>query len=322
MSSLALFGFLIWMLARDGRLSWFAILIAVCAAQGILITLVQHYEISALRWVQPLGAALIPPLAWMSFQVTAVRPLSPGDLRHSAGPVLALFLLLFLPGGLDALIPLLFIGYGLAIILISAQGGDALPGLKLVDSQRPSRIWLIIGITLIASAGADALILIAHIQEADALRRWVLSLYSSLSLLTIGAFVLTDPLRPSGLAETAGTAPTPLAEEEDHEVFARLESFMTEHRPYLNPDLSLTQIARRLHVPVKSVSKAVNKVTGENGSRYINRARIVAAQDAMQAGQSITQAMYAAGFNTKSNFNREFLRVVGTSPSSWLQDQS
>ena len=29
--------------------------------------------------------------------------------------------------------------------------------------------------------------------------------------------------------------------------------------------------------------------------------------------------MLASGFNTKSNFNREFLRVTGKNPSDWLK---
>jgi AraC-like DNA-binding protein len=32
--------------------------------------------------------------------------------------------------------------------------------------------------------------------------------------------------------------------------------------------------------------------------------------------------MLESGFNTKSNFNREFLRVVGKSPSEWLAGQT
>lgn len=32
---------------------------------------------------------------------------------------------------------------------------------------------------------------------------------------------------------------------------------------------------------------------------------------------TITEAMNEAGFSTKSNFNREFKRVTGLSPSEW-----
>ncbi|MCK0097339.1 helix-turn-helix domain-containing protein [Yoonia sp. F2084L] len=38
------------------------------------------------------------------------------------------------------------------------------------------------------------------------------------------------------------------------------------------------------------------------------------------AENSITNAMLSSGFNTKSNFNREFLRISGKSPSDWLTD--
>ncbi len=34
---------------------------------------------------------------------------------------------------------------------------------------------------------------------------------------------------------------------------------------------------------------------------------------------SVTEAMLSAGFNTKSNFNREFLRTTGQAPSDWAR---
>jgi AraC-like DNA-binding protein len=38
----------------------------------------------------------------------------------------------------------------------------------------------------------------------------------------------------------------------------------------------------------------------------------------MLDGENVTNAMLSSGFNTKSNFNREFLRVTGTNPRDWL----
>ncbi|NHF73821.1 AraC family transcriptional regulator [Paracoccus xiamenensis] len=43
--------------------------------------------------------------------------------------------------------------------------------------------------------------------------------------------------------------------------------------------------------------------------------------DMLLQGQSVADAMLSSGFNTKSNFNREFLRVAGASPSDWLQGE-
>lgn len=62
---------------------------------------------------------------------------------------------------------------------------------------------------------------------------------------------------------------------------------------------------------------AVNRATGGNVSRYVNGWRIDHACGLIGAGQGITEVMLASGFNTKSNLNREFLRIKGQSPSEW-----
>ena len=38
---------------------------------------------------------------------------------------------------------------------------------------------------------------------------------------------------------------------------------------------------------------------------------------AWRVARAWTDAMLASGFNTKSNFNREFRRVTGRTPSDW-----
>lgn len=69
---------------------------------------------------------------------------------------------------------------------------------------------------------------------------------------------------------------------------------------------------------MKQLSGAINRSTGENVSRFINNHRIAAACQALAQGDSVTQTLFASGFNTKSNFNREFLRVHGGPPKEWL----
>ncbi len=93
-------------------------------------------------------------------------------------------------------------------------------------------------------------------------------------------------------------------------------------RPFLDPDLTLSRLSRKLAVPAKHLSAAINRVKNENVSRYINRLRIDHACQLIGEGKSVTDAMLSSGFNTKSNFNREFLRVKGESPRKWLETQS
>ena len=81
--------------------------------------------------------------------------------------------------------------------------------------------------------------------------------------------------------------------------------------------LTLTRLARALHVPVKQLSAAINRSTGGNVSRHVNAYRIREACRGLEGGAGVTDAMLASGFNTKSNFNREFRRVTGRTPSDW-----
>jgi AraC-like DNA-binding protein len=112
----------------------------------------------------------------------------------------------------------------------------------------------------------------------------------------------------------APTQPTEAATE----LVARLRTLLQKDPLFLDPDLTLSRLARRLQVPVKDLSNAINQICGENVSRYVNRHRIAHSCELLKQGQSITSALFDSGFQTKSNFNREFLRLKGCSPKIWL----
>ena len=93
---------------------------------------------------------------------------------------------------------------------------------------------------------------------------------------------------------------------------------MRERKLFGDPDLSLNRLARKLGRPAREVSQAVNRVAGRNVSQFINDFRIAEACRLLAAtDRSVTEIMLDVGFLTKSNFNREFRRVTGTSPSGW-----
>ncbi|MEO1679251.1 MAG: AraC family transcriptional regulator [Pseudomonadota bacterium] len=314
---------LCFLLARmwfvEGNRGPLAGLLALCAVQSLIISLVQHYGLSLMFPLQVLMATVIPPAAWLCFQVTAVRSFGQLDLVHLAPPILGIMGLFWVPVLLDLLIPALFLGYGAAILWHVSKGSDGLPRLRLENGETPGRIWLIIGAALMLSGLSDVLIAVAQAAGAPQYRPWIITVFSSGMLLVVGGLSLSDALGAETHEADIAAPPTVGAEEVD--IMARLDALMSEQRPYLNPDLTLAQLARRMRVPVKQLSGAINRVTGENVSRYINAARVAAAQVALRRGESVTNAMLSSGFNTKSNFNREFLRVCGQSPSAWVQAQ-
>ncbi|MEO1422287.1 MAG: AraC family transcriptional regulator [Pseudomonadota bacterium] len=178
-----------------------------------------------------------------------------------------------------------------------------------------------IGAALIGSAFSDLLIIASQISGYPELRPWIISVFSVGNLLLIGALGLSPHLQTT--RDDRGTEGpdrrSPDGRVADAHIWDRVQTYMSEHKPYLDPDLTLTRLSRKLGIPAKTLSSTINLTTGGNVSRFINEARINAAQTAMLNGESVTGAMLSSGFNTKSNFNREFLRVTGKSPTDWLK---
>ena len=320
-SSILLGFLLLQMWLRDRRHGSLVFLLALCAMQGVIISMAQHYRVPGMLVLQPMTATLIPAASWIAFQTTAIRRFQTSDYIHLLGPLCALLALVTVPVFLDTLIPALFLGYGAAILWTGTRGADSMPRMRLEAGDLPSQVWQVIGAALIGSAFSDVLIVAAQMLDAAYLQPWIISLYSSLMLLIIGGLSLSSALVTAPEENEEATAET-VVSDHDVQIVERLNAMMHQQKLYLNPDLTLSQLSRKVVIPVKQLSGAINRVTGENVSRYINAARIGAAQEALKAGENVTNAMLSSGFNTKSNFNREFLRVAGQNPSDWLESQN
>jgi AraC-like DNA-binding protein len=266
--------------------------------------------------VQAVLATAIPPLAWVALQTALVRPFAPRrDAVQLAVPAFTAFAIAFAPQTLDVVIPGVFLAYGAAMILALRQSEGDLPFARLEAGGQPVLIWLVLAVGLILSALSDGLIALALAVGRGGLPPLILSLFSSVILLAIGLLTLS----PDGSGDPGPEEPEPpQSTEEDAALVARLDTLLASERTYLQTDLTLARLARRLHVPIKRLSAAINRATGQNVSRHINGYRIRHACALLEGGAPVTQAMLDSGFNTKSNFNREFARVMGQSPSDWL----
>ena len=54
-----------------------------------------------------------------------------------------------------------------------------------------------------------------------------------------------------------------------------LQTLMQNNPLFLDLDVTLSRLARRLQVPVKDLSNAINQICGKNVSRFLNRHRVV-----------------------------------------------
>lgn len=300
--------------------SWlFLALIVSCAIQGLVISLNQHYGFTAFHFVQPVTASLVPPLAYLAFKSSALKQLSwSTDLVHLLGPAFVAFCVWLAPVALDFAVSAMFVFYGGYMIWHMWNGRNSLLLTKLDADHTPLIIWRAIAVALMLSAFSDILIIADQIFGSGTLRPWIISVFSSLTMLVLGLLSLSKDIE--GVSDSNGPDVREPADirAEDVAIANRLQDLIVRKKLYLDPDLTIGRLSRKLGVPSKQLSAAINKSTGENISRYINRFRIDYACDQMIDGKSVTTAMYDSGFNTKSNFNREFLRIKGCAPRNYV----
>lgn len=305
-------------LARD-KPFLFLTLIVSCALQGVVISLNQHYGFTFFHFVQPFTASLVPPLAYLAFKNSALKPVSwSTDLFHITGPAFIAFCVWLVPVALDYAVSAIFIVYGACMIWHMWGGRDSLLMTKLDADQTPLFIWRAIAIALILSAVSDILIIADQIFGRGEFRPWIVSIFSSMTLLVLGLLSLSKDIESSDDSNDQEETGCTETRAEDLALANRLQDLIAREKLFLDPDLTIGRLSRKLGIPSKQLSAAINKSTGENISRYINQFRIDHACNQMMDGISVTTALYDSGFNTKSNFNREFLRIKGCSPREYI----
>jgi AraC-like DNA-binding protein len=116
---------------------------------------------------------------------------------------------------------------------------------------------------------------------------------------------------------------SPVEGPDDQETLGAIQSLMETKRFYRDPDLNLDRLARKAVLPARQISTAINRATGKNVSQFVNDFRIAEACTLLaDTEKSVTEIMFDVGFQTKSNFNREFRRVTDMTPVQWRQKRT
>jgi AraC-like DNA-binding protein len=116
--------------------------------------------------------------------------------------------------------------------------------------------------------------------------------------------------------DTAHT--TQLSRAEADRCLARLKRVMEEEKAYVDPNLSLPRLARRLSVPRNALSELLNRRLGMGYSEYVNELRVAEASRrlAESTGRpNVLSVAFAVGFNSKTAFYEHFRKRVGRHPS-------
>ncbi len=101
----------------------------------------------------------------------------------------------------------------------------------------------------------------------------------------------------------------------------RLESLIENEKPFLDPNLKVSDLGRRLEVTDNYISQVVNSEFGLSFNDFINQYRVNAFKSTIIEGKKTHLTLFAiaeaCGFKSKSTFNAAFKKATGTTPSAF-----
>ncbi|MEG3223478.1 AraC family transcriptional regulator [Vibrio gigantis] len=315
---------------------WFIIL---CALMVTVVGLRWTFDITLFRFLQPIFGACVPVAAWLCFS-GAHRSQSSTHL-HWLGPIAVLVGSLFYEhvwaGTLDVLLILLYLGYGGLLLKSSLRVPEQV---RLTDVSKVLAAERVAGVMLLFSTLVDSAlsfdILLLNAQHTNL----ILSISYLVLIPAIVSAVMVVSISTPAEEKTKQAQAVPFMSERDPEeedtpvtltrtldedeaeetaqIMAKFDALMRDHQLFKDPDLSLNRLARKLGIPARKISSAVNQTHQQNISKVINAYRIEHAKTRLkQTDEAITEIYLSSGFQTKSNFNREFSRITGQTPSEF-----
>ena len=167
--------------------------------------------------------------------------------------------------------------------------------------------------------------------EGDAWLTKTTALIFSLSVFALGykgilqkeLFQKEDEIRPGNMAALASET---TENRTDEKMIRRLLDYMEEKKPYLDPELTLSNLAKDLNISRSQLSILINAGIGDNFYDFINKYRVEQVKKLMTDPQMKNFNMLGialeAGFKSKSTFNLIFKRFTGLTPSEYRKNLS
>jgi AraC-like DNA-binding protein len=130
----------------------------------------------------------------------------------------------------------------------------------------------------------------------------------------------TQPAQSSPSLAVAAPQPTALSADA-HVLVRRLRDHMAQAHPYLDPALTIQDLAQQLQLPVRELSLLINHHLNQHFFDFVNEYRIRQSmrllKDPAQRDRTVLEILYAVGFNSKSSFNTSFKKLTGQTPSQY-----
>ena len=105
------------------------------------------------------------------------------------------------------------------------------------------------------------------------------------------------------------------------EIHEKVLYALEQDKLFLQPELTVLQLSRKVDFPTKKVSHVINRIFKKSFFDLINGYRISEAKkifiENKDAKLTVLEVMYDVGFNSKSSFNTQFKKRTGITPSEF-----
>lgn len=307
-----------------------AALFGLLSFSAVLVALRFGYGLDGVIFVQRLTPLQVGPLMYLGFAAYAApRPQFRKLAQLHLGSAIAVIAVIAtLPKPiyvLDWVISLSYLIYIVLLLRLWRRGPDNLIHARL--DVAPNIVnWMLRGAMLLGSILIfDTAIALDFLLNGGRNVKTMISIGTIPSSLLLLALIIVLPSMLTKGVTTPTVREAGGAEDsaQDMALEAQARAFLNDSQLYLEPDLSVQRLSRRLHVPVRSLSNAINQTQGMNVSQYVNRFRLEHAADLLRGtDESVAKVMAQSGFLTRSNFYREFQRMYDLSPAAYRDTQA
>jgi len=100
-----------------------------------------------------------------------------------------------------------------------------------------------------------------------------------------------------------------------------LKQYMAEKEPFLDPSLTIQELANQIDIPVRDLSVLINHQMDQHFFDFVNEYRIQKAmnilKDQSKSQLTVLEILYEVGFNSKSSFNTSFKKYTNLTPTAY-----